>query len=113
MDDQSILDNAPEGATHVDNGGAYFKLTAKGHIFWWVNKAEWMPAESNRSTRSLVDIARIAKLEKALILTNNELSRTIDGVNNDLDFNSCSSDLDDPDYWDHETCHNNSLLLKK
>tara|TARA_R110002126_G_scaffold118812_2_gene259398 strand:+ start:817 stop:1041 length:225 start_codon:yes stop_codon:yes gene_type:complete len=55
---------------------------------------------------------RIAKLERALIITNIELSKTIDEVNNDLKFKICSSDLDDPDYWDHETCHNNSLLLK-
>ena len=64
MSNQEILDNAPEGATHIDDEGAYFKRTKQGHTFWWVNQASWMPAESNRSTRSLVDIAKIAELEK-------------------------------------------------
>ena len=48
---------------------------------------------------------RVAELEKALTLTNNELSGAIDEIN------SISSDLDE-DPWDKETCHNNQVLLK-
>ena len=56
---------------------------------------------------------KIEELKQALSITNLELSRAIDEVNNSLDYNSSSSDLDDPDYWDKETCHNNSLLLRE
>lgn len=56
---------------------------------------------------------RIAELEEALKLTNDELSKTIDEVNNSLKFNICSSDIDDPDYWDKQTCHENQILLKE
>ena len=64
MTDRKILENAPEGATHVDDGGAYFKRTKKGDIFWWVNQVEWMPVGRNRFTRSLADIKRIVDLER-------------------------------------------------
>ena len=59
-----------------------------------------------------IQVERIAELEKALESTSNELSWTIDRVNRDLKRTVSSSDLDDPDYWDKETCHNNAVLLK-
>ena len=74
MTNQEILDNAPEGATHIDDEGAYFKRTKQGHTFWWVNQASWMPAESNRSTRSLVDISKNAEL----MIENKQLQECFD-----------------------------------
>ncbi len=60
------------------------------------------------------ETAKVAELEEALKLTNAELSKTIDEVNNSLKFiNICSSDIDDPDYWDKQTCHENQILLKE
>jgi hypothetical protein len=59
-----------------------------------------------------IQVERITELEKALESTSNELSWTIDRVNRDLKRTVSSSDLDDPDYWDKETCHNNAVLLK-
>tara|TARA_R110000868_G_scaffold214166_1_gene464289 strand:+ start:322 stop:558 length:237 start_codon:yes stop_codon:yes gene_type:complete len=59
-----------------------------------------------------IQVERMAELEKALESTSNELSWTIDRVNRDLKRTVSSSDLDDPDYWDKETCHNNAVLLK-
>jgi hypothetical protein len=56
---------------------------------------------------------RAAEFEKALTLTNNELSVSIDEINSKLTINTCSTDLDDPSYWDKETCHNNVILLKE
>ena len=68
-----------------------------------------------KSSTELIDkqVKRIAELEEALKLTNDELSKTIDEVNNSLKFNICSSDIDDPDYWDKQTCHENQILLKE
>tara|TARA_R110001632_G_scaffold37039_2_gene93707 strand:+ start:5389 stop:5625 length:237 start_codon:yes stop_codon:yes gene_type:complete len=59
-----------------------------------------------------IQVERIAELEKALAITSNELSWTIDTVNRNLTKDIKSTDLDDPDYWDKETCHINSVLLK-
>ena len=59
-----------------------------------------------------IQVERISELEKALESTSNELSWTIDTVNRDLKRTVSISDLDDPDYWDKETCHNNAVLLK-
>ena len=58
------------------------------------------------------DLKRIAALENALKQTNAELSGAIDEVNNNLKGYIQSSDLDDPNYWDKETCHNNQALLE-
>ena len=87
------------------------KLSERIHLSRADRPDEWSMDDYSREAKKLEDKA--AELEKALRLTNGELSKTIDEVNNDLKFNICSSDLDDPDYWDKETCHNNSLLLKE
>ena len=63
MNNQEIINNAPEGATHVSEEGTYFKRTNKGDTFWWVNRAEWMPYNSYMTTRSLADVAKIVELE--------------------------------------------------
>lgn len=70
--------------------------------------------KDGKRSRCRAQQKRIAELEEALKLTNDELSKTIDEVNNSLKFiNICSSDIDDPDYWDKQTCHENQILLKE
>ena len=54
---------------------------------------------------------RITELERALRTTNDELHKAIKEVNHHLEHNICSSDLDDPDYWDFQTVHDNAILL--
>lgn len=54
---------------------------------------------------------RIKVLEQALDNTNDELHKTIVEVNHHLEHNICSTDLDDPDYWDFQTCYENAVLL--
>ena len=56
--------------------------------------------------------ARIKMLEDALRATNDELQGAIENINNTLKSNICSTDLDDPDYWDFQTCHDNAMLLR-
>ena len=55
---------------------------------------------------------RIEDLEKALKLTSDELSGAIDTINNNLKFNICLSDLNDPEYLDKQTCYENQMLLR-
>tara|TARA_R110000772_G_scaffold207442_1_gene318012 strand:+ start:237 stop:491 length:255 start_codon:yes stop_codon:yes gene_type:complete len=62
MTNQDILDNAPEGSTHIDEDGTYFKRTY-GQAYCWVNKSAWMTAKKSRAMRSLADIKRIVELE--------------------------------------------------
>lgn len=54
---------------------------------------------------------RIKVLEQALGNTNDELHKTIVEVNHHLEHNISSTDLDDPDYWDFQTCFENAALL--
>lgn len=54
---------------------------------------------------------RIAELERALRTTNDELHGAINKINETLKREITSSDLDDPDYWDFQTVHDNSMLL--
>jgi hypothetical protein len=62
MNNQEILDNAPEGATHIDGehdfckDGYYFSSTSQ----------RWISSEFVVGSRSLADIKRIVELEKAL-----------------------------------------------
>ena len=55
---------------------------------------------------------RIEDLEKALKLTSDQLSGAIDTINNNLKFNICLSDLNDPEYLDKQTCYENQMLLR-
>ena len=74
MDNQKILDNAPEGATHYSQGMHYLSLNSNNN---WMRydpsgfaNAKWFEANdyklsySNKNFRSLADIKRIAELEK-------------------------------------------------
>lgn len=56
--------------------------------------------------------ARIKMLEDTLRATNDELQGAIENINNTLKSNICSTDLDDPDYWDFQTVHDNVMLLR-
>ena len=76
MNNQEIVDNAPEGATHVDFEGDYFKVETVyqyedesdcGYedMFRFNYLGDWIVDRDNlRLTRSLADIKRIAELEK-------------------------------------------------
>ena len=61
MTNQEILDNAPEGATHVDNDGEYAKEDGYGLEYFRVT---WHKYTEPVELRLLVDIKRIAELEK-------------------------------------------------
>ena len=61
MNNQQILDNAPEGATHIDNDGEYAKEDGYGLEYFRVT---WHKYTEPVELRLLVDIKRIAELEK-------------------------------------------------
>jgi hypothetical protein len=55
---------------------------------------------------------RLAELEAALESTNNELSASITRLNT-LKSVAPAHDVNEPDYSDFQTCHENSVLLSK
>ena len=55
---------------------------------------------------------RIKQLENKLIETAQELGCMIDMENARLEQNINSTDLDDPDYFDHQTVHEAMMLAK-
>jgi hypothetical protein len=78
MNNKEILDNAPEGATHVDTEGDYHKI---GTIYQYEDKSDcgyedrfrlsnsgdWVTdSDDLLLTRALADIARIAELENII-----------------------------------------------
>jgi hypothetical protein len=67
MNNQEIIDNAPEGATHIDNCGFYLKAGKSGFMAPDNLSNDWDYEYSNHSeVSSLADIKRIVELEKAL-----------------------------------------------
>ena len=60
MTDSEILDNAPEGATHIDGENDFCK---DGYYFGYTSR-QWMLSDSVVESRSLTDIRRIVELEK-------------------------------------------------
>ena len=68
MNNQQILDNAPEGATHVDSDFTYVKTEPSGRfrIYFTFQKGEWVEDDEFNIllTRLLSDIRRTAELEK-------------------------------------------------
>ena len=62
MNNQQILDNAPEGATHIDDEHDFCK---EGYYFSHTSQ-RWMTSEYIVGSRSLADIRRIAELEEEL-----------------------------------------------
>jgi len=64
MNNQEILDNAPEGATHIDNCGFYLKAGKSGFMEPDNLSNDWDYEYSNHSeVSSLADIQRIVELE--------------------------------------------------
>ena len=61
MNNQKILNNAPEGATHFDAEGDYLRAIEGGYEYFY--EGVWRPLVNATSTRSLSDIRRIAELE--------------------------------------------------
>ena len=72
MNNQDIVDNAPEGSTHIDEDGTYFKRTY-GQAYCWVNKSTWITAKKSRAMRSLADIKQNVELEKEVVKANMKL----------------------------------------
>ena len=66
MNNLKILDNAPEGATHIDSDGDYWLMTEETESMTFL-LGEWDYCEPQEFLRSLADIARIVELEGELI----------------------------------------------
>jgi hypothetical protein len=62
MDDQKILDNAPEGATHFDSDGEYAKDAGYGLEFF---RLSWCAYGHPVELRSIADIKELVELRKA------------------------------------------------
>ena len=75
MTEQEILDNAPEGATHIDTEGGYYKIETVYQYedesdcgyedrFRLISSGDWVVDHDDLLlARSLADIKRIAELE--------------------------------------------------
>jgi len=61
MKNQEILDNAPKGATHIDDEHDFCK---DGFFFRRNYSKRWIKSEYIAGSRSLKDIRRIVELEK-------------------------------------------------
>ena len=85
MNNQQLLDNAPEGATHVDTEGDYHKIETIYQYedksdcgyedrFRLSNSGDWVTdSDDLLLTRSLADIKRIAELENQWISVEDRL----------------------------------------
>ena len=78
MTNQEIIDNAPEGATHVDEENDYFAFNARWRWNLWHDETKRFEATRATTTRSLADIKRIAELEEMLLARTKELDAWID-----------------------------------
>lgn len=69
MNNQEIIDNAPQGATHIDSDFTYIKTEPNGRfrIYFTFQNGEWVEDDEFNIllTRSLADIKRIVELEKS------------------------------------------------
>tara|TARA_R110000744_G_scaffold102730_1_gene197346 strand:+ start:205 stop:666 length:462 start_codon:yes stop_codon:yes gene_type:complete len=63
MNNQEILDSAPEGATHSDCY-EYMRHVHDGEWEYWSKATGWEETTPQGDTRSLEDIKRIVELEK-------------------------------------------------
>jgi hypothetical protein len=67
MNNQEIIDNAPEGATHIDNNGYYLMACTNGFMEPESSGVDWdYGYASHCEVRSLADIKRVVELEKEL-----------------------------------------------
>ena len=93
MNDQEILANAPEGATHVDRNGIYLRFNRDRVLeLYHVNYRQfWQAATFIVPDRSLADIKagverdkRIAELERGLLDIVNECVEVMASAKNTL-----------------------------
>jgi hypothetical protein len=72
VNNQEVLDNAPDGATHVDSESDYYKINE--NVTEVMLNSLWFSAEDALilPIRSLADIKRIAELEKDLFTQSQE-----------------------------------------
>ncbi len=76
MTNQEIIDNAPEGATHVDNNGFYLSAGKSGYMTMedYDGGRDWDYAHADLChTRSLADIKEIEQLKAELVTAKAEL----------------------------------------
>jgi hypothetical protein len=67
MNNQEIINNAPEGATHVENNGYYLMACSNGFMEPESSGVDWdYGYASHCEVRSLADIKRIVELEAYL-----------------------------------------------
>ena len=63
--DELIVENAPEGATHVDNNGFYLKASTSGYLDFDNDGRDWdYDYADHCHTRSLADIKELVELRK-------------------------------------------------
>ncbi len=63
MSNQEILDNAPDGATHIDDDELYWMIRDRDSFNW--QRKIWLSFSSDKEVfRSIADIKRIAELEE-------------------------------------------------
>ena len=83
---EQIINDAPDGATHVSDNGVYYRMGAKQ--FWWARGEEWVETEIDHFTRSLSDIKEIVELQKE----NEELRAHINELRNEVDYPNICGD---------------------
>jgi len=63
---KAIVDNAPDGATHIDDDGDYAKYGGMYDYFYSKGLREWISTDTVSIDRSLSDIKRIIELTELL-----------------------------------------------
>jgi hypothetical protein len=97
MNNQEILDNAPECATHVDHLYLYWMVQDRD-AFNWQGTGWQLISSDAEDFRSLSDIKRIVELEKDL---NTAESIIIKTANNIIEADNCEQDSDEMnECWD-------------
>ncbi len=67
MNNKQILDNAPEGATHVSDNGVYYFMNYPVAMNYWTRGQEWVESGGiHHLCRALADLRRIVELEAQL-----------------------------------------------
>jgi hypothetical protein len=62
--EQEIINNAPEGATHVSSHNLYHKTHEDFWYYWSIKLKSWFICSCDPHIRSLADIERIVELEE-------------------------------------------------
>jgi hypothetical protein len=97
MNNQEILDNAPDGATHFSNDNLYLKFCRNRDKYWW---SLWLPdmdvwvdnvAVANEIS-SLLSIKRIVELERELNTADSIIIKTADKI---IEMDNCEQDSDE------------------